>query len=543
MKKFLPIAFLFCLFTTALNAQCSEQSEPKVLLVGDSWAFFMSVDQTINTVFKQWGHSDATFYTNIDLAVNGAETGDFLDQAKLDEIAARLNEYPSIEFIHLSIGGNDALGDWNVNFTPEQTDSLVDTISNRLAYLVNLLKAIKPDIKILWSGYVYPNFGEVIETAAPFQTSHPFYGTWEGMGFPTFDQINGILNTFSQRAEMYVDTVANLDFVSCPGLMQYTFGQNSPLGVPPGGSYPAYSVPMPFGDPNYPSPKESMRDYGLTKDCFHLSPQGYRNFISFHTQKYYHKALMHDFYALPDTTYSAGLNQSTILPDTFWVGNTGGLDQKTILSFNLSALADTGITKASLFLRREAVVGSNPINNGLTVKLAAPYFGQSINVEYADINESAQTEGVPCQFGANDADGHWIRLDLPSSFYPYIQSGSNVQLIIQTNELSGGAVRFTNAHNPDFAPVLDISYGPKALSVPELPQARVSVYPNPTHGTATINSKENYTTATLYNLTGQQLGSWPVANQQFDISALPSGLYMVMLSNSRAISHISLMKE
>lgn len=541
MRNFFPFIVLLSLFTSTLNAQCTEQSEPKVLLVGDSWAFFMSVDQTINTVFRQWGHSDVTFYSNIDLAINGAETGDFLEQSKLDEIADRLNEYPSIEFIHLSIGGNDALGDWNVNFSPEQTDSLVDTISNRLAYLVDLIKAIKPDIKILWSGYVYPNFGEVIESVDPFQATHPFYGTWEGMGFPTFDQINGILNTFSQRAELYVDTVVNLDFVSCPGLMQYTFGQEEPLGVPPGVSYPAYTLPLPFGNPNYPSPKESMRDYGLTKDCFHLSPQGYRNFISFHTQKYYHKALMHDFYALPDTAFSGSVSQLALLPDTFWVGNTGNSEYKTILSFNLNAMADTGITKASLFLRRESIVGNNPINTGITVKLAAPYFGQSINIEYADLDENGLSEAIPCQFGANDANGNWIRLDLPSSFYPYIQSGNSLQLMLQG--ATNGAVRFTNAQNPDFAPVLDITYGPKAVSLPELPKPRVSIYPNPTNGLVTISGKESYTFAGIYNLAGQLICTMPIVNQQFDVSALKSGLYLVTLCNNKGVSHVSLMKE
>ncbi|MBK9600223.1 MAG: hypothetical protein IPO60_18370 [Flavobacteriales bacterium] len=296
-----PILFLFAaLLSIQAIGQCSEPSERKVLLVGDSWAFFMGVDQTINTVLDRWGHSNFTYFTNLTLAENGAETDDFQSAAKQNEIAAQLAANPSISVVHLSIGGNDVLGDWNVDFTQAQTDSLKDAVFARLVDVIEFIKSTRPDIHILWSGYMYPNFGEVIASAAPLSSSHPFYNTWSGMGFPTFAQLNQILIEFSDQVEAYTDADPRLDFVNVPGLMQYAFGQNSPLLIAPGGTYPPYTQPLPYGDPSYPSPRNSMRDYLLTKDCFHLSAAGYRDMISYHAQKFYQKYLMSDQYLLSE---------------------------------------------------------------------------------------------------------------------------------------------------------------------------------------------------------------------------------------------------
>ncbi|UPT68148.1 MAG: SGNH/GDSL hydrolase family protein [Sphingobacteriales bacterium JAD_PAG50586_3] len=526
------LLFLALLGVSARSfSQCAENPQPKVLLVGDSWAFFMSVDQTINTVFSKWGHSDCTFYTNITLAENGAETDDFLTPAKQNEILAKLDEYPSIEFIHLSIGGNDALGDWNINYTQGQTDTLIEDISQRLLDVITFIKTARPNIKVFWSGYVYPNFGEVIETSF-LGENHPFFGTWDGMGQPTFQQINDILNVFSHRAEVYADTTDNVDYVSCPGLLQYTFGQPDPLGVAPGGSYAAFTQPLPFGDPSYPSPKESMRDYGLTKDCFHLSPRGYRDFIGYHTRKFYHKALMHDFYAVADSIELNGsLSANGSVSDLLKLGELDSGNYASLLTFNLATMADTGITKASLFIRREELAGATPVNGAMQVKIKAGYFGGSILLETADLLAQPSTQGAPCIFGANQENGDWVRLELPEYFYPYLQTGNTVQFILEAPTATG-SILFSNATEPDFAPVLDITYGPKTVSVVEVKNdVLVDIYPNPTTGLLNINTTLDLTNTTIqiHDITGRLMLSTVLTGTTVDVAALPAGIYSLQL--------------
>lgn len=526
-------------------SQCTETPQPKVLLVGDSWAFFMGVDQTINNVFAKWGHTDCTFYTNLTLAENGAETDDFLTPAKQDEILAKLDEYPSIEFIHLSIGGNDALGDWNINYTQGQTDTLIEDISQRLLDVITFIKNARPNIKIFWSGYVYPNFGEVIETSF-LGENHPFFGTWDGMGQPNFQQINDILNVFSHRAEVYADTTENVDYVKCPGILQYTFGQPEPLGVAPGGSYNAFTQPLPFGDHTYPSPKESMRDYGLTKDCFHLSPQGYRDFIGYHTRKFYHKALMHDFYAVANASGQNGAISSTgYITNQLTMGNTGSETYSPLLTFNMATMADTGIAKASLFIRRESLAGVNPVNAALEVKVKAGYFGNSVTLESGDLLAQPSATGTPCLFGSYNEDGDWVRLELPANMFPYIQGGNTVQFIV-TASIASGAVLFSNASEPDYAPILDITYGPKTVSVAEVKyDVLVDVYPNPTTGMLNISTKMPLTNSVvqLHDITGRLMLSTTLTSTNLDIATLPTGVYSLQLITSKGIFNRKIVKN
>jgi hypothetical protein len=532
MKKLLLTFIVIFSISTQGFSQCAENPQPKVLLVGDSWAFFMSVDQTINTVFSKWGHSDCTFYTNLTLAENGAQTDDFLTPAKQNEILAKLDEYPSIEFVHLSIGGNDALGDWNINYTQEQTDTLIEDISQRLLDVITFIKNARPNIKIFWSGYVYPNFGEVIETSV-LGENHPFFGTWDGMGQPTFQQINDILNVFSHRAEVYADTTDNVDYVKCPGLLQYTFGQPDPLGVLPGGSYPAFTQPLPFGDPSYPSPKESMRDYGITKDCFHLSPKGYRDFIGYHTQKYYHKALMHDFYAVADSVELNGsLSANGSVSDLLRMGELNSGNYAAVLTFNLATLADTGIAKASIFIRREELAGETPINSAMQVKIKAGYFGSSIALETSDLLAQPSAQGMPCIFGTNQDNGDWVRLELPDYFYPYLQAGNRVQFILEAPTATSGSVLFSNGSaEPDFAPVLDITYAPKTVGVAEVKNdVLVDVYPNPTTGLINIKGAAN-ANVEVYDILGRPVLNAQLVNQSIDLSTFAPGMYFVRLVN------------
>jgi hypothetical protein len=534
MKKLFTFILVSLLANQTSFTQCSETDEPKVLLVGDSWAFFMTVDGTINNVFEKWGHSDKTFYSNITIAENGAETDDFLTAAKQDEIVARLNEFPSIEVVHLSIGGNDVLGDWHISFTPQQNDSLKAVVADRLFQVIDFIKSIKPNIRVVWSGYVYPNFEEVIESAAPFQSSHPFYGTWQGMGFPTFLQINSLLNEFSTDVETFADSDPRVDFFKIPGLMQYTHGQTSPLGVAPGGSYPAYTQPMPYGDPSYPSPRTSMRDYGLTRDCFHLSPRGYFDLIEYQTRKFYHKFLMHDAYFLSENNAQTGSVSSTgNISTDLKLGESAGERFSTVLSFNTTSIADSTLSAASIFLRRESLTGNNPLSGSFEVKVINGNFGSSVNVEAADYSAVGNALGNACRFGSNGGDGHWIRLDLPVNIFHSITNDAPTQFIISTPDASGGVVTFSNSADPELAPVLDLQYGNNVFSITENVSQDLKVYPNPTTGIVTIDVKEkSVQSIDVLDLMGKNIMHVETKINTVDISFLPAGTYVMNITTT-----------
>ena len=247
MKKIFTTLLFISAASSFILAQCVETPSNRILLVGDSWAAFQNGYGTINEGLKNVGHSDKRFVSSVVISENGADTWDFVDGPKQDAIQDLIDANPDIEVVHLSIGGNDVLGDWNLNFTDEETDSLTQTVETRLRTIIDFLQATRSGMRVFWPGYTYPNFGEIIEEFAPVQNLHPFFSTWDDMGQPEFLAINTILNNMSDSVLATANEDPLLDFVPAQAIIQRAFGQTSPLGVAPGGTYPQFEAPMPYG--------------------------------------------------------------------------------------------------------------------------------------------------------------------------------------------------------------------------------------------------------------------------------------------------------
>lgn len=543
--KILFLLILISLFgIQRAKSQCSETNETKVLLVGDSWAFFMNVDKTINKVFKDWGHSSYKYTTSLTLSVNGAKTVDFLRPNKQGEIANQLISKPSIEYVHLSIGGNDVLGGWkSQSFTQAQTDSLRFLVRDSVVAVIDFIKSVRPNVKVVWGGYAYPNFEEVISgTLIP--SLHPFNGTWQNMETPTNQEINDLLNLFSTDIEMYYSNDPRVEFVKSTGITQYSYGQDNPLGISPFGTYAPLSVSLPYGDVVYPSPKSSMRSYGAFKDCFHLAVKGYKDLIGYTTQKFYHKALMDDKYFLAvDSLTTGSVSSDGNVSTKLLVGEKDGTVHQTILTFetlyNLDSIAD----KASIFLHILNQTGSNPINGDVLIEINDGAFGVSATVEAADFNAPAKEEGNPCVFGSN-SKGNWVRLDLPEELLEYITINSITQFKISAPFVFGGLVELSGTNDPDFAPVLNVTYGDEALvALPtEKIKQNVVVYPNPSTDFITVV----VTSATIENIKIYSIDGREVLNTtatHIDVSNYPAGTYFIHVATSKGVSSQKLIKK
>jgi hypothetical protein len=517
-----------------------------VLLVGDSWAFFMSVDQTINNAFRKWGHSNYRYLTNAVIAENGAETDDFQRPDKRRVIDSLIQAYPSIEVIHLSIGGNDYLGDWKVSNTPAQTDSLFVRVKTRLEDVIDFLKSTRPGIKVMWGGYTYPNFNEVLTSNNPLGTNHPFYGTWQGMEFPSIFELNQLLNRVSDSMTVYANNDPQVEFFNATGLMQYTFGQTSALGIAPGGTYQPFTQPLPYGDPNYPSPRNSMRDYlGIAKDCFHLSAKGYLDMLEYHTEKFYHKYLMDDFYVVAEKNLQSGsVSSQGDVADTLVMGKDGASSFASLITFNTSSMLDTTLAKASVFLRRKGLSGTNPISGSLQIKIKSGQIGATINVEATDY--AAQTDDVstPCLFGSNNGNDHWIRLDLPPSALAHIKQNAITQIIIEAPTAANGLVAFYDGTNPAYAPVLNLKYGQTPTSINNVENNSIAVYPNPASNLLTIETAgQDINSIKVFDLLGKELNGIKVNQNTVNIAGLTNGIYVLQLEVGKDVVVRRFVKE
>ncbi len=458
MKRLIIITVLGLFGYVNSIAQCVENSTNRVLLVGDSWAQFMLTDGTIDDGLRIIGHSDKKFVSNYFIAENGAQTDDFLAQDKQEEIQNLINANPELDIVHLSIGGNDVMGDWNVSMSEQETNAIEEAVADRLEQIIEFLKTTRSGMNIFWAGYAYPNFEEVIEDYF-FPSQHPFYSTWDDMGQPSFLEINSLLNEFSDSVAAYADTEPAMSFVRAQGILQHVYGQNQDLGVAPGGSYPAFDAPLPLGYPEYPSPISTMRPYGIFTDCFHLSTSAYLTMFTYQAEKYYQKKLMDEFYVLSDGgTEDGSVSSDGTVSQEIKFGEDGGNEISAVLTFDTQAMADTILENANIFLRRESLTGTDPTDANLEVRIVSGNFGATVDVEAADFSDVGDASGGPCVFGSSAQDGHWIRIDLPMDVINEISNNDQMQVIISVPGFTGGVMTFHDASDPEKAPVLNLKY-------------------------------------------------------------------------------------
>ncbi len=542
MIRSISIWILASIFIYTISySQCEEESEQRVILIGDSWAFFMGVDQTINTVFRNWGHSDKQFYTNTTLSENGARTTDFLEADKQQEMLEVFANLPEADHVHLSIGGNDFLGNWKMSFTEEETEELKQEVIDQLLEIIDFIRDNKPGVKIMWSGYVYTNFEEEIERFI-LPTQHPFYSTWQGMEFPDNESLNLQTINFMESVEEALAEYDDVFFINAPGLMQYHFGQTDPLQVAPFGTYQPQTAELPYGFVEYPSPRNSMRDYGITRDCFHLSGRGYRTMIGYQTQKYYHKALMNDRYYIAQGGGASGsIGSDEQVSSTLFLGENNNVNNHTVVNFELTDLPDTSLQKASLFFHQKTETGSNPFNGSVTVKMKENYFGNDVNISFSDLTDVPSAQAEVCTFGSKE-EGHWVRLDLPEVFLHAIKNQSAVSFIISSD--ANGLVELSGTEDEEFAPVLDLTFMESVLSTEEeiVETETIVVYPNPTKGIIQIKTPEIIKQIAVLDMQGKGI---LYANEVefIDLTAQKKGIYIVQIDTKQGRTFHKIVKE
>lgn len=247
--------------TLALILPGNAAAVERVLLVGDSWAWFQWVDESHDVVFGANG------YANVDVigfetTENGSTARDWATAEYLQRITDAIADNPEVDTVQLTIGGNDFLGRWRADLTMMEVDDLINTVTADLQTVVDHILSLDPDIHIILSFYDYPNFVDTL-TGLSGLICEP---EWQDMAMPTAFEIN---STGTQFEQSYLQATSHprVEHVSHFGLMQNAYGFPD-MGIAPG------DIALP-GDLNLPSPLESMREILGIRDCFHLEPEGY----------------------------------------------------------------------------------------------------------------------------------------------------------------------------------------------------------------------------------------------------------------------------
>jgi len=501
------------------------------MVVGDSWALFSWTFDSYNENLDRYGFTDVRANSSITISIAGARAENFFSEpSRKQGVADFLAANPDVEFCHLSLGGNDALGEWNKFMTPIEVDSLLSVLMDNIKSDMDTILSLSPDITFVISGYDYPNF---VETAA-LSSIHPYYGQWTDMGQPDAFEINTMLQNLTQRL---IDSSAVWDhvyFVDNTGLMQWTYGQTSPMIVPPYSTYPAHSVMLPGGDMNYPSPRTAMGLSGT--DSFHLSDASFETFIQRHFEEYYWDALRNADTSIIayDTTLNGYLSSTTYSIENIKTGKIGNDDIQSILTFNTSAINPLfEIQKASIFLNRQNLSGNNLIGQDLTLEIKSGYYGANLQIENDDFSCAGDTSFIACTYGTVEDNDYWMRIDIPEALVGFINKNGYTQFKLKyLSAATDNYFEFKNSNDTSAQPILDINYDFSSTTDKYSANSKFKIFPNPANDFLNYEidnfSNNKQADFEIIDFTGKIVfkGACQTRKNRIDISNLPAGIYL-----------------
>jgi hypothetical protein len=535
MKKILLILAIFIF--GQLNSQTCNSSSTKIIMVGDSWSWlpwtlYTSIDDNLD----KYGFTDLDAYSTQDLSVNGKKTKYLLDTVINNKIKTAVLNNPNANVINLSIGGNDFLRGWDTTMTAFQSDSVLESIINRVDTIIQNIWGIDSTLKVHLPMYDFPNFDEVISPIL-FPNQHPFYEAWESMEFPTFLQINTQLINIGSKAQALANKYDHVTYVNSAGLMQFIYGQTTALRVAPGGTYAPGTVPFPGGNPNYPSPITSLRDYALgVYDCFHLDEAGYRHFYDNNFKHFYFNHLRSD----RDTVCSSEgsnkdgyVNANDLGNNTLAVGNSGINLTSSIISFNTSLVpSNKTVSEGKIFIKRDSLHSAKPINGKVFIEIKTGYFGSSDTLESVDFTDVATAGDTVCVYGTINNNGDFLRIDIPQTLMQYINKTGQTQFRITPIGNSVGFMFFATGDDANYPPQLDMFYSNSTnIKENKIDNNSISVYPNPNSGDIlNLSFKETFNgIINVIDMTGKKVDV-TFSNNKINISNLPKGYYTIVFN-------------
>jgi hypothetical protein len=360
------------------------------------------------------------------------------------------------------------------------------------------------------------------------------------MNKPRFKQINDLLTQVNTIIKNYALAGSNLYFVDNLGLMQYVYGQTTPLLFPPGGTYAPATVPFPGGNTNYPSPLVAMNTYIFIKDAFHLSADGFNYFVENQVKDFYFNQFRnYDLTTKNKPAESGYVNSTGAFSDTsVVVGNLSNTKHVGLLSFQITNLDITKtVSGVSIFLKRKRLYGSNPIGNyTLTLELKQGDFGNSATPDNADFTAIADATISACQYGSVNANEYWMRLDLPQTVSQQITSNQTYQFRLGLDGTGNNALEFYSDMQTANAPFIDIKYTPvlsvikQSLSINDAP---LLVFPNPIiNNQCTVSFTKPFAgVLELYDVLGNNIKSYcytdVITNTNIVLPTISKGIYFL----------------
>ncbi|MDQ1257731.1 MAG: hypothetical protein QG656_2337 [Candidatus Hydrogenedentes bacterium] len=242
----------------------ASPAELRILVAGDCWMYYQDQWGAFNEWLQDNGYAYCQTKGNLTASQTGLEavtaaSGAAIIQPAnmtfLDAVDQELNDNPSIDIVHLSLGGDDFVFpmiysgiSWPF-FSPEDVALAVDTFTNAYRTVLRHIVDNHPNVKVAVSSYVY------LDPELMFLSM-----SWRPPGMTQTD-LNYWMAWFMGLARDVTAEVDRADFVNNWGLFQHLYGipgQYAPLELPaPGQRFdftPYLGGDSTLGEPAYTAP-------------------------------------------------------------------------------------------------------------------------------------------------------------------------------------------------------------------------------------------------------------------------------------------------
>ncbi len=252
-----------CGLILCLSVANANQDITRFLIVGDSWAEEQWEDGSHARVFQQHGLEGVGISGEL-TTTSGSTAADWVMTENLERISAAFDQYPHLDTVQLTIGGNDFLDQWNTGMSQKEFDALIGFIQSDVEIVSNYILSLRPDIEIIISLYDYPNFEDTRSGLIWFFACSPL---WNDLGQPSPLAVNTAAVAVIDAIESELIGNPRVSHVRHLGRAQNHFGLPD---HPPG-------TIAPPGLLDQPSPAAAMRTrfIGGGLDCFHFNAQAY----------------------------------------------------------------------------------------------------------------------------------------------------------------------------------------------------------------------------------------------------------------------------
>lgn len=283
------VLFLVCCIGIASLCPAQDTAPAKVkriLIVGDSWAACIATTHH-DPIPPGFGSLDAVLrdnnlggYESVGGATawGGREANDWVEPKNAELIKKQLEDNPTIDIVHLIIGGNDFLeaaskGKNIMSFSAEERAAIWDRIAADIQTIVDFCLAQRPDIRVLISDYDY------LDTAL----GHAAYPKFDFGGASAAD-INTALMELGRKKLDIAKKTPRCYYVSHWGRLQQHY--DSPkAGLPLPGGPPDYT-PYAGGDPTSTMPRQAHVGDGI-----HPTDEAHRVLLQYCVDTFYREWL------------------------------------------------------------------------------------------------------------------------------------------------------------------------------------------------------------------------------------------------------------